>query len=356
MSRTLTRSALAQLVLGTLIAGAVATVSAQLPPPVGALLSVNITPSSPTLSVGQQSFVSATGVFSGGTRQLGGGGNLPLWSMLMSPSLQATLCAVAPATPTFFGQVISIQDDGTFHATWSPFSPVVAITGTWTPANVHVDLACVDPNTSSITGVIDVMWTGTQYDGTYAFANNGAAELAGLTWTSGDPEVALIDQRGRVTAVSPGTAVLTATYGRTCWAGEPQPPGGCRGSVSGSTVVTVAPTACPPPIINSQTVSPELLWPPNHKARTVTVTQSVSNSCPQPVSCHIESITSSEPANGTGDGDTAPDWAITGDMAAQLRAERSGSGDGRVYTIVTACTNTAGTARRASIVTVPHNR
>ena len=70
----------------------------------------------------------------------------------------------------------------------------------------------------------------------------------------------------------------------------------------------------------------------------------------------IESITSSEPVNGMGDGDTAPDWAVTGNLSAQLRAERSGDGDGRTYTIVTACTNSAGTARRASIVTVPHSR
>ena len=357
MSRLLTRMAPAVPLYLSVMAGvAVATLSAQQPPPVGALLAVNVTPSSPTISVGQQTLVKATGVFTGGTRQLGGGGNMPLWSFVISPSMLAGVCAVPPANPIFGGQVIAIKDDGTFQTTWSVISPVIAVTGTWTPTSVHVDLSCVDQNISTITGTMDVAWNVTQYDGTYSFANSGVAELAGLTWTSSDSSVAIIDQRGRVTGVSPGTAVLTGTYGRTCWPGEPQPPGGCRGSVAGTAVVTVTPAACPPPTINSQSVSPDVLWPPNHKMADVTVTQSVSNSCSQLVSCHIESITSSEPANGMGDGDTAPDWEITGNLTARLRAERSGDGDGRAYTIVTACTNSAGTARRASIVTVPHNR
>jgi hypothetical protein len=356
MSRSLTGMVPAvPLALAVIVAAAVANLSAQ-QPPVGALVSVNVTPPSPTLSVGQQSFVTATGVFTGGTRQLGGGGNMPRWSFIWAPSMQAAVCATPPANPTFFGQVISIKNDGTFQEIWSPVTPVIAVNGTWTPTTVHVDLACVDQSISTLTGSMDVTWTGTQYDGTYTFANSGVAELAGLIWTSSAPSVALIDQRGRVTGVSPGTAVLTATYGRTCWPGEPQPPGGCRGSVAGSTVVTVTPAACPPPTINNQDVSPDLLWPPNHKMANVTVTTSVSNSCSQPVNCQIESITSSEPVNGMGDGDTAPDWEITGNLTARLRAERSGDGDGRSYTLVVACTNTAGTARRASVVTVPHNR
>jgi hypothetical protein len=341
--------------IALVIAVAVVTLSAQ-QPPVGALLAVNVTPASPTISVGQQALVSATGVFTGGTRQLGGGGNMPRWSFLISPSMHAGVCANPPNGTIFFGQVISIRNDGTFQEVWSPVTPVIAASGTWTPSNVHVNLACVDPSVNPITGAMDVAWTGTQYDGTYTFGNSGVAELAGLTWTTADPSVAIVDQRGRVTGVAPGSALITATYGRTCWPGETQPPGGCRGSVSGSTLVTVTPAACPPPMITNQDVSPDMLWPPNHKMIDITVTQSVQNSCSQPASCRIVSITSSEPANGMGDGDTAPDWEITGNLTARLRAERSGGGEARTYTIVTECTNTAGTARRASIVTVPHNR
>jgi hypothetical protein len=44
-------------------------------------------------------------------------------------------------------------------------------------------------------------------------------------------------------------------------------------------------------------------------------------------------VTSTEPINGLGDGDTAPDWEITGNAAVNLRPEGSLSGSGRAYAI-----------------------
>lgn len=68
-------------------------------------------------------------------------------------------------------------------------------------------------------------------------------------------------------------------------------------------------------------------------------------------------VTSNEPVDGLGDGDTAPGWEITGDLAAQLRAERSGAGSGRLYTLEISCTDDAGNAAAAGAsVTVPHDR
>lgn len=68
------------------------------------------------------------------------------------------------------------------------------------------------------------------------------------------------------------------------------------------------------------------------------------------------SVASNEPVNGTGDGDTAPDWQITGDLTVNLRAERSGSGSGRVYSITTQCADVAGNSSPPQLVTtvVPH--
>jgi hypothetical protein len=60
--------------------------------------------------------------------------------------------------------------------------------------------------------------------------------------------------------------------------------------------------------------------------------------------CAIASVTSNEPENGQGDGDTAADWQITGATTVDLRAERSGGGDGRVYTLTVRCTDPAGNA------------
>jgi len=112
------------------------------------------------------------------------------------------------------------------------------------------------------------------------------------------------------------------------------------------------------PAISSLSVTPSVLRPPNHKMVSVSVAVSVADNCDSAVgqSCHITSIASNEPVEGTGDGDRSPDWEITGALTANLRAERAGNGPGRTYTITVECTDAAGnTASRASTVKVPHN-
>lgn len=111
-----------------------------------------------------------------------------------------------------------------------------------------------------------------------------------------------------------------------------------------------------PPSINSVAVSPNTLWPPNHKMVSAQVTVSVSDNLDPNPSCKITSISSSEPVNGIGDGDTAPDWEITGDLTAKLRAERSGTDTKRVYTMNGECKDAAGnSAPWSTTVTVPHD-
>jgi hypothetical protein len=73
--------------------------------------------------------------------------------------------------------------------------------------------------------------------------------------------------------------------------------------------------------------------------------------CDVRTTCRIESVASNEPVDGLGDGDTSPDWEITGDLTLNLRAERSGQGDGRVYTITVACVDSSGN-RSTSMVLV----
>jgi HYR domain len=111
-----------------------------------------------------------------------------------------------------------------------------------------------------------------------------------------------------------------------------------NGNVAFFTVTVVDST---PPAITSLTVSPNTLWPPDHKMVPVTVSiTAVDVTDPAPVST-IVSITSNQPINGTGDGDTAPDWQITGALSANLRAERAGSNE-RVYTITIKTTDNFG--------------
>jgi hypothetical protein len=75
-----------------------------------------------------------------------------------------------------------------------------------------------------------------------------------------------------------------------------------------------------------------------------------------PVTCTL-SVTSNEPINGTGDGDTAPDWKIVDAHHVRLRSERTGKGNGRIYTITISCKNHSGHSSTKTIkVLVPKSQ
>jgi hypothetical protein len=125
------------------------------------------------------------------------------------------------------------------------------------------------------------------------------------------------------------------------------------GSASCTTKVTVRDTA--PPAVESVKASPNALWPPNHQMVPVRVEVKASDACGE-VRSKIVSVTSNEPDNGHGDGNTSPDWKITGDLTVDLRAERAGPGKGRVYTIKVEISDDAGNkVTRNTTVLVPHD-
>lgn len=128
-------------------------------------------------------------------------------------------------------------------------------------------------------------------------------------------------------------------------------------SASDSDAVSVQVVDTTPPVIGDTAASPNILWPPNHRMVPVTVSVSASDLCDASSSCRIISAASSEPDNGKGDGNTAPDVVITGDLTVQLRAERSGMGNGRVYTLEIQCLDHSGnSSNRLVTVNVPHSR
>ena len=129
----------------------------------------------------------------------------------------------------------------------------------------------------------------------------------------------------------------------------------CGNITTHTQVVTVQDTT--PPVIGNVTAIPSVLWPPNHKMVPIGVDVSVFDNCdPNPV-CTIPSVTSNEPENGLGDGDTARDWQITGNLTLNLRAERSGKGSGRIYTINVRCADACGNSSTDNVsVTVPHSQ
>jgi HYR domain len=124
-----------------------------------------------------------------------------------------------------------------------------------------------------------------------------------------------------------------------------------------SSPVTVADTVAPQ---ISVTLSVDMLWPPNHRLVPVTATVAVTDRCDPAVSFQLVSIASNEPDDGLGDGDTTgdiQDAAVgTPDTTFLLRAERSGGGGGRIYTVVYRATDGSGNSSlAAAFVRVPHN-
>ncbi len=155
---------------------------------------------------------------------------------------------------------------------------------------------------------------------------------------------------GSVNANVVGT--YTITYNAT------DPSGNAATAVTRTVIVrdTLAPTIT----LNGQTPS---MWPPNHKYQTFGVTNfvtGVNDTCDGTISIGsvvITKVTSDEIENGNGDGNTLNDIVIAADCkSVQLRSEREGGGDGRVYTIFFKVTDSHGNVGTATVkVVVQHN-
>jgi hypothetical protein len=117
--------------------------------------------------------------------------------------------------------------------------------------------------------------------------------------------------------------------------------------------VTVRDTTAP--VFTALSTNAPTLWPPNHKMVAVTVSAATTDA--SAVSYRITRVTSNEPDNGLGDGDTANDIKITGAMTVDLRAERAAKGTGRVYTITVEAKDAAGNVSTKTVtVGVPLNQ
>jgi hypothetical protein len=122
-------------------------------------------------------------------------------------------------------------------------------------------------------------------------------------------------------------------------------------------------------------VTPETLWPPNHKLKTINISYVETAPDADTISLTINSITDNEIAQDPGTGGTTDgcgpddaDWVFdstpvtnTDPNAAattvQVRAERCGNDKaGRSYDINLTCSNTDGSTDTIDVpVVVPHN-
>lgn len=198
----------------------------------------------------------------------------------------------------------------------------------------HAPVASAGPDQSV---PADSQCTGTvQLDGTGSSDPDGDA----LTYTWSGAFGTASGPAPRLTLAT-GTHVITLTVAD-----------GQGGTASDTVNVTVMDTT--PPSITGLEATPATLTPPNHELIPISVGVELAPACDATAACRIVAISSNEPDNGTGDGDTSPDWIVTSSFSAQLRAERAGSGSGRIYTLTVECTDAAGnSSTRTVAVTVP---
>jgi len=108
-----------------------------------------------------------------------------------------------------------------------------------------------------------------------------------------------------------------------------------RFRASGSTVVsqTIAIKVNSRPDCSAVQAQPNILVPPNHQLREVKLS-GATDPDGDPLVLTVTGVTQDEPLNGASDGDRYPDaQAGSTSDTVLLRAERSSSGDGRVYKV-----------------------
>ncbi len=158
-----------------------------------------------------------------------------------------------------------------------------------------------------------------------------------------DPNVAVVIGGDTVDVSAIGTYVVT--YDATDESGNT--------AAQVTRTVTVEDTT--PPDVTSAYASPDCLWPPNHKMHEVAVVVSATDNDGGTPTVTVASITNSESDDGWGDGETSNDIQVV-DGVVFLRAERSGNGVGRLYTITLHVLDATGNATTVtSTVEVPHD-
>lgn len=136
------------------------------------------------------------------------------------------------------------------------------------------------------------------------------------------------------------------------------------GNTATSEEIAITVTADTTPPVITVKDSPAVLWPPNHKYHSFNISDfvlAVTDSCTGVLpltGVRITKVSSDEAEDAPGSGNTRNDISIGRDcQSVQLRAERQGNGNGRVYTIEVAISDPFGNEGTASYqVQVPRDR
>ena len=291
---------------------------------------------------------------------------------------------VQEGSPVLLDGTASYDPDvDTLTYQWTQFSgPAVTLVGANTPiatftappvgsagATITFDLTVTDPQnlTGSVPAsvvVTNVNQVPVAHAGPDQTVNENAAVTLNGTLSS-DPDLDALS----FTWVQTAGPLVTLTGGTTASPTFTAPAVGAGGmtltfqlvvsdghasSAADSVTIHIADTNDPPVCTLAQ-ASPTFLWPPNHTMVPVSIL-GVTDPNNQAVTFTFTVVTQDEPVNGLGDGDTSPDAAVSGNQIL-LRAERAGTGNGRVYVVHFTATDAEGAHCSGSVkVAVPHSK
>lgn len=295
--------------------------------PAATLQSVRIVNRDPILfGAGSTQRLAVVGTYSDGvvrdlTRPLAGTTYLVADARFVTASATGLITAREPGITTVVARNSGRQDSVSVTVLESLNQPPVA------DAGPDQSVECIAPGATSVS-----------LSGLGSYDPDG--DPLAYTWTGAFPEGG-----GTVDGATPLVSFGLGSHTVTLVVSD-----GVEDSEPDTTEITIADTT--PPVMSAVTATPAQLWPPNHRMEPVTLSVSAADGCDTTApACAISGVSSDEPAGGT------PDWRVTGPLSLELRAERDGSGDGRVYTITVTCTDGSGNAATgAALVTVPHDR
>ncbi|MEW6320219.1 MAG: Ig-like domain-containing protein [Acidobacteriota bacterium] len=180
-------------------------------------------------------------------------------------------------------------------------------------------------------------------------ANDSDVEgpLTVISATNGANGTTTVNADGTITYVATGGFVGVDTFTYTVQDSD--------GAVATATVRVTSVVRNRPPVCTNATGGE--IWPPNHKRHYAAPIRNVTDPDGDALTIVVTGIFQDEPVDTTGDGQFSPDGYGVGTSTAWVRAERMGSGNGRVYEIQFRATDAAGDSCTGKVYyTVPKSK
>lgn len=133
-------------------------------------------------------------------------------------------------------------------------------------------------------------------------------------------------------------------------------PGALGNSSNNLAVDCLAPADAAAVVLASQPIE---LWPPNHKFHNIAISDCVAlpTNCDGSLSAEFIWASSDEPIDDKGDGHHAPDILFGSCQQVQVRSERQGPEDGRVYKLGVRAVDGAGNAAEGECtIVIDHDK